>query len=227
MLLLGPLLGTAYQPLDRNLGERFTDQFQRDRFVTLSGFFSGWAYQLIKAEGIRLAGQATRRDIFMEESQSWRHMTTIGSRKLCSLSSIIPFAYESPDLLAFLSAIAGEQVAMVPDENEMYALNCLTKAGDSHGSHVDDYSFALNILVEAPIEGGVVQILGEKGQEAGRQEVREITLCPSDVYFMRTDLAIHRVSPITGSGRRIAFNFAYKAERDKKTVSYSSSKLYS
>jgi hypothetical protein len=222
------MLEEAYRPLSVETGTRYAEFFRANRYVILPNFFSDWGFSILRGEGQRLAAQASRRDVFMDESHSWRHMATIGSLKLQQLSSIVPDMYSCHDLFAFLAGVAGEPVDCVPDKNEQYVLNCLQQGGDYHGGHVDSYSFAFNVIIDTPPpgSGGVVKILESLDGDPFGEKSMEIPLRANDAYFLRTDIAVHMVTQIEDQSRRIALNFAYKSGRDKAQESYSSSLLY-
>jgi hypothetical protein len=226
---LAALVSPAYRPLSFERGQEFARTFTKDMVLVMNNFFESWAFDLIAGEANRLAAQAIRRDLFMEESGSWRHMATLGSEALCRISSIVPYLYRCEDLASFLSGVADERVLPVPDRNEQFVLNCLTREGDHHGAHLDTYSFALNLIIETPPagRGGVAKITGTKDQNPTvRFTEKEIPLKAGDVYFMRTNEAVHAVSPIKSNCRRVMFNFAYRSGADAASTSYSSSKLY-
>lgn len=229
MQLVAPLVSHRYAPLSRERGQLFSTSFRDNLVFVFENFFENWAFDLIAVEGKRLAAQATRRDIFLEESKSWRHMATLGSEALRGLSSIVPYLYGSQDLMEFLSGVADERILPVPDENEQFVLNCLERRGDYHGAHIDTYSFAFNIIIETPPPdaGGVLRIARANDQDPAIMPIeRSIPLRVGDAYLMRTNAAVHAVSPLAADCRRLIFNFAYRSELDTAEVSYSSSKLY-
>ena len=164
----------------------------------------------------------------MLESNSWRHMATIGSLKLKQLSTLVPTMYHCSDLFDFMSGITGEPLYSVPDQNEQFALNCLLREGDFHGGHLDSYSYAFNLIIDTPPpgEGGVVRILRVMNGDDRHSGPVDIPLRANDAYLMRTDIAEHMVTGVAEQSRRVAFNFAYKASRDVAQESYSSSTLY-
>ncbi len=226
---VAPLVSPRYAPLSLDGGRSFARAFSDNLVLVFEDFFESWAFSLIAGEGERLAAQAVRRDLFIEESSSWRHMTTLGSKALRRLSSIVPYLYGSPDLADFLSGVAGERVLPVPDDNEQFVLNCLERRGDHHGAHLDTYSFAFNIILETPPPGagGVVTITDTRNQNPATGFAgKSIPLRPGDAYFMRTNMAVHGVSPLAADCRRLMLNFAYRAQTDAEETSYSSSKLY-
>jgi hypothetical protein len=226
---VAPLISSRYAPLSFDGGQPFARAFAENLVLVFEDFFETWAFDLIADEGERLAAQAVRRDVFIEESKSWRHMTTLGSQALRRLSSIVPYLYTSQDLADFLSGVAGERVLPVPDANEQFVLNCLERCGDYHGAHLDTYSFAFNIILQTPPPGagGVVTLSGARDRDpAASFTARSIPLRAGDAYFMRTNMAVHGVSPLAADCRRLMFNFAYRSQADIEETSYSSSKLY-
>jgi hypothetical protein len=158
-------------------------------------------------------------------------MSTIGGILLSDNSSLIPMIYNDPELLKYLSALAGEEVLPVPDKNENHVVNILHKDGDLHGAHIDTYAYAFNIVIESPPAetGG-----GELEVYFGCQAVADIEnepattfhFEPGDAYFLKTDASVHSVRPLAGNHTRVVLNLAYANNATKNKISYSSSQLY-
>ena len=210
------LVSRQYKPLGRETGAAFADRFRKDGYCVLPHFFAPAARELLRAEGDRLVQEATPRDLSIAEFHNTvRRMHTIGTIKLSSLTSLIPMIYFDPDLREFLSAIAGEDALIAPDENERYVVNALLQEGDRHGAHIDDYAFAFNIFTDCPPpEGGGELNLAKNSTEfndLSNGRSLKVSFHPGDVCFLRSDTSVHEVLPLTGNGRRIAFNLVYRS----------------
>ncbi|HZS19353.1 MAG TPA: hypothetical protein VFA63_00005 [Pseudonocardiaceae bacterium] len=198
----------------------------------LPGFVPPEGLAALRVEISRIRSRANRRDIQMAESEgTWRRMSTIGGRVVSASSALIPAIYHDPQLLNFLSVLAGEKVSTVPDPNENHVINILHESGDLHGAHIDTYAYAFNIVVEAPppdTGGGQLEVYFNVKSVAESKKIRPeiFALRPGDAYFLKTDTNLHRVRPITGNRLRIVLNLAYANDETKNLASYSSSQLY-
>ncbi len=225
------LVSRRYRPLDRNTGVAYAASFRENCHCILPHFFLPEFMWLLRAEADRLVQAATRKEIQIPGSQNTiRRMHTIGTLKLNYLTSVIPLIYFDNDLRHFLSGITGEDVLIVPDKNERYVLNALLHPGDRHGAHVDDYAFALNIFTECPPvdSGGRLNVAQNSTDFRDLSNGRsvEIAVRPGDVCFLKSDTSVHEVLPLTGEGRRIAFNLVYRSTTNGALESYSSNDLY-
>lgn len=213
--------------LAKNAGEVFRGQ----QIVTFYPFLSVEGLSLLQAEVHRVALHAKRHDMTIRESaDTWRRMSTVGGELVSATSSLIPRIYNDPDLLAFLSEVAGEEVLPVPDPNENHVINILHHDSDVHGGHVDTYAYAFNLILHAPPsgKGGEVQICFDSLDplDLATPSATTLEFAPGDAYFLKTDSHVHGVRPIVGNYQRIGLNLAYANRATVQLVSYSSSKLY-
>jgi alkylated DNA repair dioxygenase AlkB len=122
--------------------------------------------------------------------------------------------YRSPELLAWLSALAGEPLQLSPaDDPHAYALYFYTQPGDHIGWHYDTsyyagrrYTVLLGVIDEsscrldyqlhtrtpavAPVDGSV-------------------QIAPGGLVFFDGDALRHRISPLRAGERRISLTFEY------------------
>jgi hypothetical protein len=218
--------------LHAEAGARYHETFVDGKYVRFSSFFRPHGFALLRQEADRLRRLALRRDLRMEGSGgSPRHMSTLGGHVIAEYSSLIPALYNDPDLLAFLSGVAGEPVLVVPDPVENHVLNVLHRPDDVHGGHVDTYAFAFNISIDGTTEsdGGALEYVpGSVAlEDLDGPLVRRAFHAPGDCYLVKTDEAVHRVSPLRRDGAlRTIFNFAFANPATVGLVSYSTSALY-
>lgn len=147
---------------------------------------------------------------------SHREMVTVGSLDLDELSLEFARLYEA--VRTTLETTIKQPVFGVPDANERYVVNVLDRPFDEQGWHLDDYAYAVNLMLEAPREGGTLQVA--LGDRSVTLEVPEGTW-----YALRTDNVPHRVTPLL-QGRRVVFNCAYHTAAEAALASYSSDRLY-
>jgi hypothetical protein len=202
----------------------YASKFRENGFCVLSGFFKPWAFELIKAEANRLFGKTNRKDVFIAETKTWRHMYTLGSNSIRDLSSIIPMLYESLELRALLQLISGQSLLIPKDANEQFVINALANKGDYHGAHRDAYAFAFNIMMDSlsDEDGGQLTIFDENHSNLEKT----VGLQAGDAYLLRTDKFVHAVSTLRRDIRRLVINFAYMSDNDDCELSYSSDILY-
>ncbi len=218
-------------PLTQAAGEAYRDAFRREKYMRFSGFFRPEGFAFLAAEVGRLSRLLFRRDLMMEGSAGTaRKMSTLGGHVVAEYSTLIPLLYNDPDLLAFLSGVAGEDVLVVPDPIENVVLNVLHQPGDTHGGHIDTYAFAFNTFIEGPPEdaGGALEFVpGSLSLEDLKgPNIRRVWHQANDCYFLKTDEAPHRVAPLTRDARRTIINMAFANHATLNLASYSSSALY-
>jgi hypothetical protein len=169
---------------------------------------------------------AERRDVRVAVTgDSPRRYRIVGRDTLMAVCPAAAAFYRSPDLLALLSAIAGEAVVPVPYAPEELIATRLEAAGDTHGWHWDDYGFALVWVLEAPApdDGAALEFLTGvpwcktaphvEAILAEREPVRT-HIAAGTVYLLRTDTTLHRITPLRRATRRDALCFSYAAASD-------------
>ncbi|ABP53166.1 HalD/BesD family halogenase [Salinispora tropica] len=167
----------------------------------------------------------TRRDLrFAETDYTPRRMRNVTRAEIASLGTVISSIYTAEPILRMLSEVAGEPVHPCPYEPEQFVITCLEKDGDTHGWHWDDFAFALVWVIECPpVEhGGFVQCVPGtiwNKQRPGinralvRRPIYSMELFPGDLYLMRTNTTLHRVTPVR-QGRRKITNMGYASTAD-------------
>lgn len=175
----------------------------------------------VAAEAVRLAERTgVRRDLVLPETGfTPRRMWNVARAQIAEQGHVIRRAYESPALVRALSAVVGESVYRCPYEPEQFVITRLEKAGDTHGWHWDDYSFALVWVAECPppVDGGFIECVPDTvwdkvqpniEQILQERRVQRLELHAGDVYLMRTSTTLHRVHPLR-RGRRTIVNMAF------------------
>ena len=226
------LVNNDIYELNEASGRGFRDTFFEHQVVTFPDFLTQGAFALLYAEVQRIQQIKIRRNFLMPGSENTpRRMSTIGGLDVAQMSSLIPMLYTDSDLLAFLSGVAGEQVFPVDDPVENHVLNFLHEIGDIHGGHVDTYPYAFNVMIEAPPRsaGGQLEMVKDSTvikDLDDTSKVNRMYIPANTCYLLRTDKAVHRVSPLVSEGRRTVVNMAYANRDTLNEVSYSSSALY-
>lgn len=139
--------------------------------------------------------------------------------KIAEFGTVVPEIYGSEVLLEVLGRLVGEPVHRCPYETEQFVVTRLERAGDTHGWHWDDCSFALVWVAECPpaVDGGFVECVPGTVWNKQHPDVEEI-LCERDTHrleigagevdLMRTRTTLHRVHPLR-RGRRTIVNMAF------------------
>jgi len=215
-------------PLSAAAGAAYREAFLADCYVRFPGFFRPDAFADLAAEVERLRQAAVRYDLEMPGSEGTpRYMSTLGGQAIRQGSSLLPLLYADPRLREFLAGVAGEEVLLVPDAVEDFVINFLHRPGDVHGGHVDVYAFTFNVFIEGPQEGqgGALEMVPGSTRVADLDGpgVRRIWHRPGDCYFIRTDQAVHRVSPLTVPVRRSIVSMALANRETVDRRSYSTS----
>ncbi|SNY91742.1 hypothetical protein SAMN04515647_1982 [Cohaesibacter sp. ES.047] len=183
-----------------------------------------------------LAGDAKRRDLNIDSTGGTpRHYQSVGRDTIKEHGVVIPSVFSSPDILAFLSRVAGDSLHPVPYEPEEYILNSQCQTGDTHGWHWDDYTYALIWIVDAPdpLSGGRIEFVPNTrwDKDAPREaltdiltqrEVRSRYVQAGSCYLMKANTTLHRITPLTSNTRRtvVVYTFASEADLSDETISH-------
>jgi hypothetical protein len=174
-----------------------------------------------------LAAHSKRRDLLMEVTgNSPRYLSNVRQQDIARWGEAIPAVYHSSSLIDFLSQVAHENVIANPWEFEKFTVNRLEKAGDTHGWHWGDYPYSMIWIVEAPPpeQGGVLETVPHTywdkknprvEEHLRRNPIQTKTHVSGDVYLLKSDTTLHRVTPMLVNGTRIIINMAWERARDK------------
>jgi hypothetical protein len=122
--------------------------------------------------------------------------------------------YRSPELVGWLSAIAGEPVQISPpDDPHAYALYYYTRPGDHIGWHYDTsyyrgrrYTVLLGLIDRSSCRLDYELHTREPGAAviAGSTQI-----APGGFVFFDGDKLRHRITPLEEGGRRVSLTFEY------------------
>lgn len=224
---------TNYSGLTREAGALFHEEFALNCYVKLPLFFKDDSFAILKAEVIRIFEQHSRRkDFNMEhEKNTPRHLSTVSGIAVAEHSRMITALYRDSQLIEFLCGIAGTQVYLVPDPFDRHVIHRLDKRGDVHGGHLDTYAYAFAIFIETPPEeaGGCLEFVPHSIEisDLDTPLAKRVGHKVGDCYFMKTNKAIHRVSPLWEEVKRTNLIFTYADDETMNIdISYSSQPLY-
>lgn len=203
------------------------NRFRRDGFVMVSGIVPPVLKQQVKAEVLGLlADHAERRDLLLKTTGNTpRFMSVVRSELIAAQGELIRQLYGSPALVAAVEHIAGERPHPCPAKDEEFLITRQEKAGDTHGWHWGDFSFALIWIMETPgVEyGGMLQCVPHTRWDKSDPQINRY-LCanpvatyeftPGDIYLLRTDTTLHRTVPLSADAVRIILNMTWASEKD-------------
>jgi hypothetical protein len=230
-LAIDDVVDTARYPLD-GAGAALRAAFVAGGYARLDGFLRPDGVALLVEEVERLRALAIRRELAMAcMDGSPRRMSTIGGEVLAEESPLVAGLYGDGRLVDFLAQVSGEPLTVVEDPVERHVLNFLHESGDTHGAHFDDHAVALVLFLESPPagSGGLLEYLPHAPSLAalGSEGTLRAEHRVGDAYVLRSDTTAHRVTPLTGGGRRTVLNFAYATEATAGMRSPSAAILYS
>jgi 2OG-Fe(II) oxygenase superfamily len=156
----------------------------------------------------------------------------VSSSKGCITADQIPadsalhVLYDAPEFRAFLCAVLGLD-ALHPYADGMSSINIhYASAGQELGWHFDNSSFAITLLIQKPLGGGVFEYVknvrdadrGELNYEAsarvldGATPAQALAMEAGTLVLFRGRNSMHRVTPVTGERTRLLVVLAYNTE---------------
>jgi hypothetical protein len=140
-----------------------------------------------------------------------------GSVSRHTLDELAPYVgqlYRSPDLIRWLSELAGESLQVSPaDDPHAYALYFYTRPGDHIGWHYDTsyyagrrYTVLLGVIDESSCRLDYELHTRKKGATVVPGSVR---IPPGGLVFFDGDKLRHRISPLGENERRVSLTFEY------------------
>lgn len=203
-------------------------RFKRYGFVKVQDVLSASDIAAVKAETYSLIEKfCERRDLALETTGGTpRKMSVVRSSFIREHGRKIVDLSRSQRIVDLLQSIAGEPVNFDVSDDEEYLITHQTKAGDTHGWHWGDYSFALIWIIDTPPVdyGGMLQCVPHSywdkenpriNQWLCRSPIYTYGFVPGDVYFLRTDTTLHRTSPLSKDANRIILNMTYASAGER------------
>lgn len=202
--------------------------FLRDGYLKISNIVSDELKSMLREEVQNLLAEfAKRRDILMEATGNTpRFLSNVRQVDIAEHGRVIPAIYHSPSFIKFFGEIAKEALIPNPWEFEKFIINTQHKAGDTHGFHWGDYPYSMIWIVESPpLEyGGILECVAHTYWNKKNAKIKEHLLKnpvrnyhhqTGDVYILKSDTTLHRVTPLEKDATRIIVNMAWERARDK------------
>lgn len=206
---------------------RLGEEFRHKSVASIRAFIPESLRQAIAREcEDALQRYAVRRDLTARQTgDSSRHMSNVKKSDIERVAPVIDRTYHSQAFRNLISEIVGEAVHLCPYEPEQYLITSLHKAGDTQGWHLDDYGIAVIWNIHAPrnpSQGGWLQICPHSGRPKQisipdilfANSIHTYPCVKGDVYLLRTDRALHRVSALKEGNRRTILNMTWAVESD-------------
>ena len=204
------------------------NRFSRKGMVVLRDIVPAELFQAVKAEALGLLDKFKERiDLRLKTTDNTpRKMTIVSHTHMLEHADVIRRLYESPHLKNVLQKIAQAEMIEHISADEGLFLARQEYAGDTHGWHWGDYSYALIWILETPpIEvGGMLQCVPHTYWNKESPKINQY-LCENpidtygfttgDIYFLKTDTTLHRTIPLEEDATRIILNLTWGGAVDR------------
>ncbi len=187
-----------------DLGD-LTASFKNKGFVKIKSLITNEGLDYLDNKMVNLLPEMKRRDFLMSQTgNTLRKMQVLSGHVMNNQKDILSI-YKNQELKSTLSKITEKEICDCPELIENICITRLSKKGDTHGKHTDDYPIALIMAIKMPkkMDGGLVNVQLENGKS------ESIFLEKGDAYIMRTDKLLHSVTPLKTDSERIILNFTY------------------
>ncbi|TAM59203.1 hypothetical protein EPN52_08955 [bacterium] len=202
--------------------EELRAQFRAESWVLLGRLLpEAWEQRVRREAWDVLERRGVQRDISVPETgHSPRRLRNVRQREIAAETEILPRLYYAGALRTLVAEIAGSPAELCPFAPERFVLASMSRVGDTHGWHWDDYAYALVYLIDAPPVGAGAEVeylpgvAWEKQQPcvqehlaAGRVRKRRVE--SGEAYLLRGDTTLHRVAPLERDATRVVCAMAY------------------
>ncbi|TAM76826.1 hypothetical protein EPN44_04505 [bacterium] len=202
--------------------EALREQFRAESWVLLGRLLPATWEQRAREEawGV-LERRGVRRDLTVPETgDSPRRMRNVRQSEIAAEANVLPSLYYADATRLLVSAVAECRVTLCPFVPERFVLAAMSRAGDTHGWHWDDYAYSLVYLIDAPPldAGAAVEYLPgvpwekrrprvDEHVAAGRLRSRRVE--SGEAYLLKGDSTLHRVAPLERDAMRVVYAMAY------------------
>lgn len=205
-----------------------SEDFLKNGYLKVSDIVSDTVKELFKEEVNTLFEKfSKRRDLLIESTGNTpRYLSNVRQVDIAEYGDIVPSIYHSKAFINFISKICSNQLIPNPWELEKFIINCQHKAGDTHGFHWGDYPISMIWIVESPSYeyGGILECVphtywNKKNPRVKehilRNQVKSYSHKNGDIYLLKSDTTLHRVTPLEKDITRVIVNMAWEWEHAK------------
>lgn len=239
---LSSIVDLASHPLgNTDFAAQCRTTLDRHGVLVLQRFLRAPAIAAIRAEGNTHAHRAffanSRHNVYLKPQDAdlpadHARNRLVVSSKGCITDDDIPAdsplraVYDAPEFRAFLCQVLGES-AVHPYADRLSSINLhYAHTGQELGWHFDNSQFAITLLVQKPLAGGVFEYVenlrdadrGDMNYEGvrraldGEMPVRQLAIEEGDLVLFRGRNAMHRVTPTEGPVTRMLAVLAYNGQ---------------
>ncbi|WP_394134514.1 HalD/BesD family halogenase [Aliivibrio fischeri] len=209
---------------------KYKEDFSKNGYVKFSvgELVPAELFTLIQKECFELLeAHSIRRDVEVSSTgNSKRTMSNVTAQAIRQYGQVIDSIYNSAEIKGLLSQISQDQLVSCW-EDEHYIINHLEQSGDTHGWHWGDYPSTLIWIIDAPsIEhGGVLQCIPHTTWNKSEPQIDQYIIDnpiysyfheTGEVYFLKSDTTLHRVTPMKSSKQRIILNTCWGSKFDTR-----------
>jgi L-lysine 4-chlorinase len=219
--------GGLLEDIPSEILRRWSQQLGRKGIVTVTDLIPKATRDSVREEAEELlGGHAERRDLRLKTTGNTRRsMSVVTSENVAEHSRLIGSLYSDGRFVEAFEALAGERLHPCPKPDEEFLITRQERAGDTHGWHWGDFSYALIWVLVAPHidAGGLLQCVPHTSWDKGDPRINEF-ICENpidtykfdsgDVYFLRTDTTLHRTIPLREDVTRIILNMTWASDKD-------------
>ena len=226
---------------DPAYGAQCRDTLDHHGVLVLRRFLRASAIAAIRQEGETHAHRAffaaSRHNVYLKPQDAalpadhTRNRLVVSS-KGCITDDDIPadsalrVVYDAPVFRSFLCAVLGE-AAVHPYADRLSSINLhYAHTGQELGWHFDNSQFAITLLIQKPLAGGVFEYVenlrdadrgdmnydGVRRTLDGETPARQLAIDEGDLVLFRGRNAMHRVTPTEGPVTRMLAVLAYNGQ---------------
>lgn len=216
--------------------KKLRDLFVRDGYVNLTGMISPELIRSFTSKTSNLLlKHGIQRNVPVEDTDNTkRKMVNVPCREIKQHFKELTNFYSSKELLEILCRITDDEVVPVPYEPEQMLITLQSAAGDTHGWHWGDYSYALILMLKSPPinAGGLLQCIPHTTWDKENPQIMRLLVDnkissyyhPSgSSYLIKANTTLHRTTPMLNTGAdRIIVRFGYAGKDEvSKDVDHS------
>jgi L-lysine 4-chlorinase len=197
--------------------------FLKQGFVRMNGFIPTSVIDAVREDAIRIADKYSThwKTNLSTTGYTPRDMDVVMSEDISKNSELISTIYRLPSLRNVLNHVSHAKVYDMPEVNEELFLSRHHKAGNTHGWHWGDYSYALVwVLVAPPIDaGGSLQCVPHTrwdkedrnvvNKYLEENKISTFHFKSGDLYYLKADTTMHRTIPLTQDKLRVMLNMSW------------------
>lgn len=237
IMILSELVSSSTRIEDFSFRKDCQQRLQRDGVVEIHNFLQPEAIKKIKQESALRLDDAyfcvSNHNVYLTPPKEnpphpVRNREVVSSKGLIADdqipdSSPLKQLYHNTLFQSFVCHVIGEK-NLYPYADPLSAVNVhFAKEGQELGWHFDNSSFAVTLLIDDPIDGGVFEFVKNVRDSPNEFDTVEkllneeiqpdrLNMKPGTLVLFRGRSSIHRVTPIIGDKTRMVAVLAYNSE---------------